>query len=361
MRRWMVTIGILTGLGIGAGGSVVGLGLYNVSATGGHWPGVSWLLHTVYKQSVRLRTPDDQPRPDLGDPGLIALGAGHYISACAPCHSAPDLGRTATMAAMVPPPPEIGEALEDWQPGNLHWIVANGIKMTGMPGWPAPERSDEVWSVVAYLEAVRRGTAPDADAPPYEARPSLAQTRAYCANCHDGTGAVGPRLDIQSADYLLAALQDYRGGRRRSGLMEHAVSVVPEAEMDELAEWFAAGPDTARPGDAVPAAEIAEDHPGAALARTGTRDVPRCTACHDRAKADARYPALAGQGRGFLETQLRLWRSGTRAGSHEMLLAAQALTDSQISDLADWYASLPPGWRQGATRTDGSAEEYKPE
>jgi len=361
MRRSLVTIGILAGLGIGAGGGVLGLGLYNVSATDGHWPGVSWLLHTAYKQSVRFRAPDEPTRPKLDDAGLIALGAGHYISACVPCHSASGRRRTETMAAMVPPPPKIEEALEDWQPRHLHWIVANGIKMTGMPGWPAPERSDEVWSVVAYLEAARRGDAPDADAPPYEARPSSEQLRAYCANCHDGTGTIGPHLDIQPAGYLLAALNDYRSGRRRSGIMEHAVSVVPEPEMNDLAEWFAANPDTARVGHADSAGEVRPDHPGAALAKNGSEAVPRCTACHDRPGANARYPALAGQSQAFIETQLRLWRSGTRIGSHEMMLAAQDLTDAQISELAHWYSSLPPGWKSEGDRNNELAEKYKPD
>jgi hypothetical protein len=36
------------------------------------------------------------------------------------------------------------------------WIVKNGLKYTGMPGWVAIERDDEIWAVVAFLTRIQK-------------------------------------------------------------------------------------------------------------------------------------------------------------------------------------------------------------
>src|SRR5262249_16029481 len=51
---------------------------------------------------------------------------------------------------MHPSPPILTSAAKQWVPGELFWIIRNGIKMTGMPAWP--EHSDEnIWDIVAFL------------------------------------------------------------------------------------------------------------------------------------------------------------------------------------------------------------------
>ncbi|MBF9034312.1 cytochrome C [Rhodobacterales bacterium HKCCE2091] len=333
MRRVILILAACATLGLVGGGAIVGLGLYNVSAQAGHWPGVGWVLHTTFRNSVRLRAPDMSKAPDLSDPDLVALGAGHYASACAPCHAEPGGERTATMRAMEPAPPRIEEAVAHWQPNHLHWIVENGAKMTGMPPWPAEDRGDEVWAVVAYLEAVRVGTAPALPDP---------GVGGYCATCHGPVGGEVPRLDIQTPGYLERAMRDYATGARPSGIMAHAVSLLEDDEMVDVARYLSGEVrDTPPPpaGDARPGGED--------LARRGTRDVPACVACHgpgprlDGRDRD-RFPSLAGQHEAFLATQLTLWRDGVRTGSALMTAAARDLTDEQIDMLASWYSRQPP-------------------
>ena len=95
MRRMIQTLAALALLGLLGAAAVVGLGLYNVSAQVGHMPGVSWVLHTTFRNSVKLRATSMEAAPDLSDPDLVALGAGHYATACAPCHASPGTDRSA--------------------------------------------------------------------------------------------------------------------------------------------------------------------------------------------------------------------------------------------------------------------------
>ncbi|MCU0910961.1 MAG: c-type cytochrome [Rhodobacteraceae bacterium] len=326
MIRGLRLIAALAAAGLLGAAAVVTFGLYNVSAQVGHWPGVSWVLHETFRNSVRLRAPAPAEVPDLSDPALVRLGERHYASACSPCHAAPGVERTATMRAMVPQPPHLADAVEQWAPEELHWIIQNGIKMSGMPAWPARHRGDEVWAVVAYLVAVRQGRAPPA------------AKEDGCGGCHGTVARHVPRLDIHTEAYLAKALRDFIAGTRASGIMQQAVSGMTPEEADEIAGRLAASPVV--PGGAAASAPAE----GEALARRGTGDVPACAACHGPGASRARpgTPALAGQGRAYLAAQLRLWRAGHRGGSEVMAAAARRLTDDQIDALAAWYAALPP-------------------
>lgn len=359
MRRVLQTFGVLVLLGAVAGGSIVFLGLYNVSARAGHLPGVSWLLHTTYRNSVELRAPPASEVPDLADEDLIALGARHFDGACRFCHSAPGFAQAATAESMMPEPPHVTDAVKRWEPRHLHWIVHEGVKMSGMPAWPAT-RSDEVWPVVAFLAAVpgmEQARYAELVAPPGDG--AEAEPLAYCASCHGVDGRAGgndhiPRLDIQTREYLLSSLQAYREGTRDSGIMRHAATVVGTEALPTLAEHYARQP--AAPGEqGAPPADLVERGRALATAATNDPDVPACMACHgpDGGRAQPDFPVLAGQHRAYLETQLQLWRRGLRGGgprSQLMHKAAQDLTDDNIVALAAYYTSLPPGGRE----TDGA-------
>jgi mono/diheme cytochrome c family protein len=55
---------------------------------------------------------------------------------------------------MNPDPPYLLDATRLWKPRELHWIVENGIKMTGMPAWRDTLSGQQITDVVAYLEAM---------------------------------------------------------------------------------------------------------------------------------------------------------------------------------------------------------------
>ncbi|QUS35265.1 c-type cytochrome [Falsirhodobacter algicola] len=330
MTRWrtvLATIAVLASLGALGGFAVVLFGLYDTSAQKGHWKVTDWVLHTTFRNSVDLRAADDPPPVDLDDPGLILLGARHYDSACRMCHAAPGEMASATIDAMVPRPPQIERAVGTWVPQELHWIVHEGVKMSGMPAWPAEGRGDEVWAVVAFLRAVQGGM----DGARYQ---GLTGGERYCSGCHASGSDHIPKLEGLSAEYLAASLRAYRSGARPSGIMAQAASGLEDGRIDGMAQRMG-GQD--RPAD--PAAEAL---PGAMLARRGQGEVPGCLACHGAGNDNPMIPKLDGQPAPYLATQLRLWRAGERGGTDRAPLmeqAARGLTDREIEDLAAYFAA----------------------
>ncbi|TNF22632.1 MAG: c-type cytochrome [Rhodobacteraceae bacterium] len=338
-RSVVKTLGFLALAGLLGAGAVVGFGLYNVSAKSGHWAGVSWVLHTTFRNAVRLRA-DATPPEDLDSPAMVALGARHFDSACRTCHASPGRPRSATVRAMVPAPPHVSAIAGQWQPQELHWIVHQGAKMTGMPAWPAT-RADDVWPVVAFLRA-----APDMSAQTYRDLTESPEGQS-CAMCHGAGGASGnpqiPRLDILSEAYIAASLRAYRSGARDSGIMAEAMSHVPEAAIPEIAARMAAQVPV---GPAQPMNALARRGEALAL-RGGGGDVPSCAACHGPwdAALNPLFPSLAGQHAPYLRQQLRLWREAARGGGPVAQLmhhAARDLTEEDIAALAAYYASLAP-------------------
>ncbi|MEQ8700100.1 MAG: c-type cytochrome [Bauldia litoralis] len=273
--------------------------------------------------------------------GMIALGALHYDSACRHCHASPGETQSATVRAMLPAPPHIMDvAIADWAPDELHWIVHNGVKMSGMPAWPA-ERQDDVWPVVAFLMSVRGMSASD-----YRDLTGKPGDSA-CAMCHGENGVSRnphvPRLDILSQTYIENSLRAYLHGARNSGIMAEAVAAIPEGAIAGVAQRFAGA---AAEGRAAASSELARR--GRALANEdGTVDAPACRACHGPwpEPLNQAFPSLAGQHAPYLEAQLRLWRDGARGGGETAKLmrhAAHDLSNDDIAALAAYYAGLVP-------------------
>jgi cytochrome c553 len=75
--------------------------------------------------------------------------------------------------------------------------------------------------------------------------------------------------------------------------------------------------------------------------KAGRQKAQMCVACHGPlglAKM-ANTPNLAGQPEVYLSEQLKAFRGGVRK-NEIMSLIARPLTDTEIGDLAEWYASL---------------------
>ncbi|MEO1910204.1 MAG: c-type cytochrome [Paracoccus sp. (in: a-proteobacteria)] len=340
MNRWRIIAATLAAVGVTgalAGSAVVLLGLYNTSAQNGHWAITNWVLHTTFENAVELRAPSATAVPqDLADPALIELGARHYDSACRMCHARPGAEADATIASMVPRPPHIAEAVADWRPEEMHWIVHEGVKMSGMPAWPAPSRPDEVWAVVAFLTAIDRGlTAPD-----YLAMTDPAP-EGYCAGCHGAQGTSrAPRLDIFDPEYIQMTLHAYRTGQRASGIMAHAITQIEPSQDERLAAALAS-----LPGVTPQDAGGGDREAASMLAQNGTQDVPACLSCHGANNRNPLIPSLDGQGREYLKQQLVLWRAGKRGGGERAALmhsAAEHLTDQQIAQIATYFAARSP-------------------
>ena len=365
-KRWAFRAFVVVSV-LGAGGILVMiLGLVPIKASSGHWAITAWILDFAKTRSVATHTLGITA-PPLDDPALAMKGAGHYDYACLPCHGSPALEAPRVARQMTPLPPSLPETVIGYDAAELFYIVKHGIKFTGMPAWPALERDDEVWAMVAFLQRLpgmdaetytqlaRGPAAPSPDVPMEQLVPEdrvPAAVTQNCARCHgvDGGGrgtSAFPALDGQSAEYMRLALEAYATGQRPSGLMEPVAAALGPDEMRGLAEYYASRPPARSPEPVRGDVEL-----GRRIALEGLPNqlVPACVSCHapDGAARNPAYPRLEGQYAGYLHLQLTLFKERTRGGSpwhHIMERVAGQLSDEEMRAVAAYFASLPPSPR----------------
>ena len=84
----------------------------------------------------------------------MVAGARVYAENCAICHGLPGQPKTRIASGEFPPPPQLFEPREmvTRNPqGVTHWKIANGIRLSGMPGFGNTLTPTEQWQVTGLL------------------------------------------------------------------------------------------------------------------------------------------------------------------------------------------------------------------
>jgi mono/diheme cytochrome c family protein len=152
--KFLGLIGLLAILvGIGAAVFFFG-GFFNIAANHPDPQIVNSALIHVRKASI-ARHATDQPPAALEDPDLVRAGARAYSQVgCINCHGGPGV-KPAKFSEGLNPPPNLKKVDNDLSPQEVFWVIKNGIKMTGMPGFggEAPRLPDQtIWTIVAFVK-----------------------------------------------------------------------------------------------------------------------------------------------------------------------------------------------------------------
>ena len=156
-----------------------------------------------------------------------------------------------------------------------------------------------------------------------------------CAGCH-GEGGISkmpgmPSLVGLDPKYLVAAMKAYKSGQRRHDVMKSLVANVSEADLNNIALYYA----LQKPARAqTPAA----GDPAAGKAAAGS-----CAACHgdQGVSGNPATPSLAGQDAQYLAATIRAYKDGSRK-DESMKGPAAALDDRAARDIAAFYAAQQP-------------------
>jgi mono/diheme cytochrome c family protein len=109
---------------------------------------------TLARLALHARIEKDMPRtvPIKGDEGSYAAGAKIYRSNCAVCHGLPGQPDSNVSKGLFPYAPQLFKhGVTDDPAGETYWKVANGIRLTGMPGFRASLSETELWQVSIML------------------------------------------------------------------------------------------------------------------------------------------------------------------------------------------------------------------
>jgi cytochrome c553 len=156
-----------------------------------------------------------------------------------------------------------------------------------------------------------------------------------CLGCHgiDNYKSVYPTFSVpklrgQHAEYLVAALKEYKSGQRNHPTMHAHASSLSDQDMEDVAAYLAGEPVKA----------VAAQSTGTPPAAAAT-----CQACHGRDGVGimGMYPTLTGQHSDYLEHVLKDYRRGARKNPIMEPFANQ-LKEADLHEVAEYYSRQKP-------------------
>lgn len=154
---------------------------------------------------------------------------------------------------------------------------------------------------------------------------------AACVGCH-GEGGVSkspmwPSLAGQTASYLESQLKKFKSGERNNATMNAMAADLDDADIQNLAAYFARQPGKSAGGDAN-------------LAKQGKEKAAMCMGCHgEKMQGNGQFPKLAGQHPQYVIKQMQAFKSGERKGGPMNAMAGN-LSEDDIKALAAYIGSL---------------------
>jgi len=149
--KWIAGI-ILGWLLLLAGAALYfGMGSFNIAASDPPGRFEEALARLALNRSIARRAPLAR---NPVEPTVEVLGAGlsHYRENCLGCHGAPGVDAAEYGQGLNPAAPDLTLVrVQKRSDGQLYWIVANGLRMTGMPAFSPTHKPEEIWKIVAFL------------------------------------------------------------------------------------------------------------------------------------------------------------------------------------------------------------------
>jgi predicted CXXCH cytochrome family protein len=84
-----------------------------------------------------------------------------FVARCAICHAPDGSGQTDIGRNLYPKVPDLRlRPTQNLTDGQIRYIIRNGVRLTGMPGWARPhdEQSDDSWKLVLFIRSLRQLT-----------------------------------------------------------------------------------------------------------------------------------------------------------------------------------------------------------
>ena len=150
MRTLVLLLVTVLGIGILAGAYIVTTG---VSARTPPGRLEALTARTIRGMAIRTRV-RGVTNPVPPSDAVIAEGMEHFADHCASCHGNDGSGDTEMGRGLYPRAPDMRlPATQNLSDAELFYIIENGVRLTGMPGWATGTKEGETssWHLVHFI------------------------------------------------------------------------------------------------------------------------------------------------------------------------------------------------------------------
>lgn len=100
----------------------------------------------------------EQKNPLAASPDSLQQGRELFLAQCSACHGIDGGGMTPMGVNLYPRVPDLRtSSTQGLSDGEIHYIIENGVQLTGMPAWGNPhlESSGNSWKLVLFIRSLR--------------------------------------------------------------------------------------------------------------------------------------------------------------------------------------------------------------
>ena len=138
----------------------VWIGSRGISASAEPGP-VETVIARTMRRLAMPRSARELTNPVPKSSAVLAEGMAHYADHCASCHANDGSGQTEMGTGLYPKAPDMRlAATQSLSDGELFYIIENGVRLTGMPGWATgtDEGKTATWHLVHFIRDLPRLT-----------------------------------------------------------------------------------------------------------------------------------------------------------------------------------------------------------
>ncbi|HEU4352064.1 MAG TPA: c-type cytochrome [Burkholderiales bacterium] len=293
---------------------------------------ILWAGLLVSTAALAASPAEDELRAVYATTVEIAEGKRIAEASCARCHGANGVSATKGVPHLAA---QRAAYLDLQLRAYRHGARVQGA-MTGIVRYLSDDALVKVAAYYASLDPPRPAAAPGkaaaAKSDPLQAGKAAA---AACGACHGEAGVSAmpgmPSLVALDPKYLIAAMAAYKSGQRPNDMMKALAAGVSDADLGNLALFYA----LQKPARA--------QTPAVGDAAAGKKAAAACGACHgdQGVSGNPATPSLAGQDAQYLAAATQAYKDGSRK-DESMKGAAADLNEKAMHDIAAYYAAQQP-------------------
>ena len=100
---------------------------------------------------------DSLPPAPTNDASSVSAGETLFGMGCATCHGQDGHKPTPIGKAMYPRVLDLGSPeVQEMSDRELFWVIKNGIRLSGMPGFAKIESDEQIWELAYYVRSLGR-------------------------------------------------------------------------------------------------------------------------------------------------------------------------------------------------------------
>ena len=128
-----------------------------------------------------------ETNPWKASPDTLKEARDIFTDRCSSCHGTDGSGETSVGRNLYPKPPDLRAPLtQNLTDGQIHYIIENGVRLTGMPAWGNPHdaQGDVSWKLVLFIRDLRQSTPAERSQQQATAESAHYVGSAACEKCH---------------------------------------------------------------------------------------------------------------------------------------------------------------------------------